>query len=126
MPRASAPFHKDCHWRDVLAFTWRLTPVAGRDDVATRLAEQKRTAACGFHLPTGRKPPRNVKRLGSDSVGAIFKFKTAFGRGAGIISLSPAWDASDAMKAWLISTTLVKDYYDFAATSHTPSRRLRP
>ena len=105
--RIAALFHEDCHWQDVLAFTWHLTPVAGRDDVATRLAaEQERTAARGFHLPAGRKPPRNVKRLGIDSVEAIFEFKTAFGRGAGIIRLAPASDAGDAMKAWLISTTL--------------------
>ena len=105
--RIGALFHEDCHWRDVLAFTWNLTPVAGRDDVATRIAaEQERTAARGFHLPADRKPPRNVKRLGIDSVEAIFEFRTAFGRGAGIIRLSPASDDVDAMKAWLISTTL--------------------
>ena len=24
-------FHQDCHWRDILAFTWHLTSVEGRD-----------------------------------------------------------------------------------------------
>jgi cation diffusion facilitator CzcD-associated flavoprotein CzcO len=102
-----ALFHPDCHWRDVLAFTWHVTPVAGRDNVATRLvAEQQRTGAHGFQLPAGRRQPRQVKRLGIDSVEAIFEFKTAIGRGAGIIRLSPASDAGDDMKAWLLSTTL--------------------
>jgi cation diffusion facilitator CzcD-associated flavoprotein CzcO len=102
-----ALFHQDCHWRDVLAFTWHLTPVAGRDDVATRLAaEQEPTGAHGFHLPAGRRPPRTVKRLGIDSVEAIFEYKTADGRGAGIVRLSPAPDSGGAMKAWLLSTTL--------------------
>jgi cation diffusion facilitator CzcD-associated flavoprotein CzcO len=102
-----ALFHQDCHWRDILAFTWHMTPVEGRNNVATRLAaEQERTGAHGFYLPPGRKPPRKVKRLGIDSVEAIFEFKTADGRGAGIIRLSPAPDAGDEMKAWLISTTL--------------------
>jgi hypothetical protein len=97
-------FHQDCHWHDILAFTWHITPVAGRDNVAARLAaEQQRTAAHGFHLPAGRKPPREVKRLGIDSIEAIFEFATADGRGAGIIRLSPS---SDTMKAWLFSTTL--------------------
>ena len=105
--RIGALFHQDCHWHDILAFTWHLTPVEGMDNVATRLAaEQARTAAHGFHLPPGRKPPRRVKRLGIDSVEAIFEFKTADGRGAGIIRLSPAQDACGAMKAWLLSTTL--------------------
>ena len=104
--RIGTLFHQDCHWHDILAFTWHLTPLAGRDTVAARLAaEQARTGAHGFHLPPGRKPPRQVKRLGIDSIEAIFEFKTADGRGAGIIRLSPA-DESGAMQAWLLSTTL--------------------
>ncbi len=102
-----ALFHDDCHWRDVLAFTWHITPVAGREAVADRLAaEQGRTGAHGFHLPTGRKPPRNVRRLGIESIEAIFEFKTEVGRGAGILRLSQGPDAGDEMKAWLLSTTL--------------------
>jgi putative flavoprotein involved in K+ transport len=105
--RIGALFHADSHWRDILAFTWHLTSVAGRDSIAVRLAaEQARTAAQGFHLPDGRKPPRQVKRLGVDSIEAIFEFTTADGRGAGLIRLSPTPDGDGAMKAWLISTTL--------------------
>ena len=105
--RIGALFHEDSHWRDILAFTWHLTAVEGRNDIATRLAgEQQRTGAHGFHLPAGRKPPRKVKRLGIDSIEAIFEFKTVDGRGAGIIRLSPAPAAGDEMKAWLLSTTL--------------------
>jgi len=100
-------FQPDSHWHDILAFTWHLTPVAGRDDIAARLAaEQERTAARGFHLPQGRRPPRQVRRLGIDSVEAIFEFSTVDGSGAGIIRLSPALDGGEEMKAWLLSTTL--------------------
>jgi len=105
--RIGTLFHAECHWRDVLAFTWHVTPLEGRDNVAARLAaEQARTAAHGFHVPEGRKPPRTVKRLGIDSIEAIFEFKTADGRGAGIIRLSPEAGAGGTMKAWLLSTTL--------------------
>jgi cation diffusion facilitator CzcD-associated flavoprotein CzcO len=105
--RIGALFRHDCHWRDILAFTWHLTPVAGRDNVAGRLAaEQQRTGARGFHLPPGRKPPREVKRLGIDSIEAIFEFKTVDGRGAGILRLAPAAGDGNAMQAWLLSTTL--------------------
>lgn len=105
--RIRALFHRDCHWRDILAFTWHLTPLEGRDTVAERLAaEQEHTGANGFHVPPGRKPPRFVKRLGIESVEAIFEFKTVQGDGAGIIRLSPASDADKEMKAWLLSTTL--------------------
>jgi putative flavoprotein involved in K+ transport len=105
--RIGALFHADSHWRDALAFTWHLTSTAGRDSIAAQLAEaQARTVSHGFHLPRGRRPPRQVKRLGIDSIEAIFEFTTAEGRGAGIIRLSPTPEGGDAMKAWLLSTTL--------------------
>jgi len=105
--RIGAMFHQDSHWRDVLAFTWHFTPVEGRDKIAARLAtEQGHIAAHRFGLPAGRKPPRNVRRLGIDCVEAIFEFTTAVGRGAGIIRLSSTPDDDGEMKAWLLSTTL--------------------
>lgn len=105
--KIGALLHEDCHWRDVLAFTWHLTPMEGRDSVATRLAlEQERTRAHGFHLPPGRKPPRKVRRIGVECIEAIFEFTTAEGRGAGIFRLSPVSGNPDEMKAWLILTTL--------------------
>jgi putative flavoprotein involved in K+ transport len=105
--RIAELFHEDSHWRDILAFTWHLTPVEGRDALAERLAaEQAHTGSHGFHLPAGRKPPRNVRRLGIDCVEAIFEFTTAEGQGAGIVRLSPTPDGAEDLKAWLISTTL--------------------
>ncbi|WP_149538252.1 flavin-containing monooxygenase [Siccirubricoccus phaeus] len=104
--RIGALFHEDSHWRDVLAFTWYMTPVSGRDGIAQRLAaEQARAAAHGFHLPRERRAPRRVTRLGIDSIEAIFEFSTAEGRGAGIVRLSTAGEG-EAMKAWHLSTTL--------------------
>ena len=102
-----ALFHPDCHWRDILAFTWHITPVEGLDEVSTRLAtEQAVTGAHGFHLPAGRRPPRQVKRLGIDSIEAIFEFETVLGRGAGIVRLSEGLDGAEEMKAWHLLTTL--------------------
>lgn len=103
--KIAALFHVDCHWRDILAFTWNLSSAQGPDAIAARLAaEQQRTTAHGFHLPPGRREPRTKTRLGVDSIEAIFAFNTTDGRGAGIIRLSA--DANGAMKAWLLSTTL--------------------
>ncbi len=105
--KIGALFHDDCHWRDVLAFTWHFTAVEGRENVAARLAaQQEHAAAHGFHLPPARKPPRKVRRVGTECIEAIFEFTTAEGRGAGIFRLSPATDGADDPKAWLISTTL--------------------
>ena len=103
--KIAALFHVDCHWRDILAFTWNLSSAQGPDAIAARLAaEQQRTTAHGFHVPPGRREPRIKTRLGVDSIEAIFAFNTTDGRGAGIIRLSA--DANGAMKAWLLSTTL--------------------
>ena len=100
-------FHDDCHWRDILAFTWDLSAARGRESVAAGLAEKQADAqAHGFHLPPGRKPPRDVKRLGHDSIEAIFEFKTAVGRGSGIVRLSPVDGSPGELKAWHVSTTL--------------------
>ncbi|MBK1658420.1 NAD(P)/FAD-dependent oxidoreductase [Paracraurococcus ruber] len=104
--RIGALFHADSHWRDVLAFTWTYASAAGRDAIAARLAAgQATTAARGFHLPPGRRPPRQVTRLGTPSIEAIFAFATAEGRGAGLLRLSPA-ENGEGMQAWLLSTTL--------------------
>lgn len=103
--RIAGLFHEESHWRDILAFTWYYTPVAGSHDIATRLAaEQSRVGARDFQLPEGRRAPRYVKRVGVESIEAIFEFSTAVGRGAGIFRLAP--DAGGTLKAWQISTTL--------------------
>ncbi len=102
-----ALFHQDCHWRDVLAFTWHLSSAQGPDDVSTRLmAEQNRVGAHGFHVPGGRKPPRIVRRLGIRSIEAIFEFSTKIGHGAGLLRLSPPPGGGEEPRAWLLSTAL--------------------
>ena len=107
--RLSSLFHADCHWRDVLAFTWHLSSATGREAVADGLAEgQRRADARDFHLPRDRRAPRRMTRLGIDCVEAIFEFETGVGRGAGVVRLSA--DDSDGrdgeMRAWLVSTVL--------------------
>ena len=103
----TALFCVDCHWRDILAFTWNFTAVAGREKVAARLcAAQERTQAQGFHLPSGRRAPRLVKRMGIDSIEAIFEFQTADGGGSGVVRLATDGDDEGGPRAWLISTSL--------------------
>ena len=104
--RISALFHADCHWRDVLAFTWHLSSAHGDAVGAALAAEQARVGAHSFHLPRDRRPPLRVTRLGIDSVEALFEFETALGRGAGLIRLSPTPDGDGEMRAWLLSTIL--------------------
>lgn len=99
----------DGNWRDVLAFTWHLTPCVGASDIAKALTErQPAVQARGFFLNVERTPPRRVKRLGRECIEAIFYFETKVGRGEGVLRLTPASDGGGAVghKAWVLSTSL--------------------
>ena len=100
-------FQPECHWRDILAFTWHLTPTYGRDEIATGLiARQQATKASGFRIDPDRTAPRRARRLGVDVVEAIFAFETAVGRGNGILRLTADASGGDTMRAWVFSTNL--------------------
>ncbi len=100
-----ALFHADGYWRDVLAFTWDITTVHGRDAIASALqAQAARTAASGFTLAQNRTPPRQVTRAGTRAIEAIFRFETGAGRGSGVVRLVA--DAGEDVKAWTLLTAL--------------------
>jgi hypothetical protein len=102
-------FEAHSHWRDVLAFTWHITPQAGAKQIARDVvARQSVVKAQGFEISATRTPRRHVKRVGRECIEAIFCFKTAVGRGEGVLRLVPDPHAGGAAghKAWLISTSL--------------------
>ena len=81
-------FAPECHWRDLLAFTWSITPCAGADAIAALVvAKQAATRARGFAIAQGRTPPRRVKRAGIDVIEGIFQYETEIGRGFGVVRL---------------------------------------
>jgi thioredoxin reductase len=95
-------FHRDCHWRDVLALTWRINTFSGSDAVASALKRYgARTKPIGLRIDRDRTAPRTVTRAGADAVEAIFRFETADGRGSGVLRLRP-----DTPKAWTLLTAL--------------------
>ena len=99
-------FHEDAHWRDVLAFSWRLRTVSGAASIAESLRRQARaTRASGFRTDPERTAPRHATRAGTKCVEAIFRFDTAIGRGSGVLRFRAA-DAGDAPRAWTLLTTL--------------------
>src|SRR5690554_876790 len=60
-------FAPDSHWRDLLAFTWHITPCAGNEEIAALMvSKQAATQARGFAIAEGRTPPRRVQRAGID------------------------------------------------------------
>jgi putative flavoprotein involved in K+ transport len=98
-----ALFVEDSHWRDLLAFTWNVTPTNTREEiVSTLLREQPRVQARSFRIAEGHTPPRRVKRTGVEVIEAIIQFKTATGRCLGVLRLP----AAKPEKAWVLSTSL--------------------
>ncbi|MCB1742818.1 MAG: NAD(P)/FAD-dependent oxidoreductase [Gammaproteobacteria bacterium] len=102
-------FEADGNWRDVLAFTWHLSPQVGAERIAEGLvARQPAVQARDFQIDPDRAPPRRVKRLGRDCIEAIYRFRTRVGRGAGALRLTASDDGDGPAghKAWVISTSL--------------------
>src|SRR5690242_20209990 len=96
-------FAPDAHFRDLMAFTWSITPRQGADDIAALMAAQQRaTKARGFAIAEGRTSPRRVQRAGIDVIEGIFKFETDLGRGFGVVRLL----ASNPSKAFQLMTSL--------------------
>ena len=96
-------FEDDSHWRDLVAFTWHLSPCAGAADIAIGLTNaQGSIKASGFTIDPNRTPPRRAKRLGRDVIEAFFVFETELGRGNGVVRLLDDTNA----RAWNFLTTL--------------------
>ena len=96
-------FAPEGHWRDLVAFTWSITPCQGADAIAALMvAKQAAARAHGFAIAEGRTPPRRVQRAGIDVIEGIFRFETAVGRGFGVVRLP----AAEPSKAFQVMTGL--------------------
>ncbi|MBT2336625.1 NAD(P)/FAD-dependent oxidoreductase [Variovorax paradoxus] len=92
----------ECHWRDMLAFTWDITPREGKVAIVHELLQRQNHAKAGsFTIAKDSTPPRRVKRIGVDVIEAIFSFETATGRGKGVVRL-----LIGEPKAWILMTAL--------------------
>lgn len=99
----AASFAPDSHWRDLVAFTWSITPHRGAEPIAAALVQaQSATQSRAFVRPERRAPPRRVRRLGKDVIEAIFEFETGVGRASGVVRLL----AEQPTQAWVLLTSL--------------------
>lgn len=99
----AALFAPECHYRDMLAFSWTFHPLQGQEAIGGFLATaQRTTGAHGFALAEDRTPPRIVRRLGIEVCEAIFRFETELGRGFGVVRLPTATPT----QAWVLMTSL--------------------
>ncbi len=102
--RIAALFAEECHWRDILAFTWDLRTTSGGAAIALRMAESlARMAPRGFTLAAGRTLPRRVVRAGVEAIEAIFAFETSVGPCNGVVRLV---SEGAEKRAWTLLTTL--------------------
>ena len=93
----------DVHWRDLMAFTWTITPHDTLDFTVTDFIRcQKEVNARNFTLSEERTAPRRVMRHGVASIEAFFAFETNAGRCTGIVRLV----ADHPEKAWVLATSL--------------------
>jgi len=100
-------FHPDSYWRDVLALSWKIQTLNGRDAILKALPPLARSMVpTGFVVDPDRAAPRKVMRAGTDAIEAIFKFETKVGRGSGIIRLIPDEADGNRLKAWTLLTEL--------------------
>ena len=91
--RAVAKFATDSFWRDLVAFTWNIKTVEGRDQIAGMLGERLAdTDPSGFRT-------REPAVADGDVTSAFIEFDTAVGRGAGHLRLK-------GDQAWTLLTTL--------------------
>ena len=58
-------FHDDCHWRDLLAFTWHIQTVSGIDKIKNALKfHNSNVKPSGFKVDSHRTAPRIVVSCG--------------------------------------------------------------
>ena len=77
-------FLDDSHWRDVLALSWHIETIAGRDDIAAGLSSGAETAGMStLQIERTPVPPRTATRVGTEVIEAFFTFTTSGGPGSG-------------------------------------------
>jgi len=102
--RIAALFAEDCHWRDILAFTWDLRTTSGATAIADRMVSTlARMAPCGLALAAGRTKPRRATRAGVDAIEVIFAFETSVGPCSGVVRLV---SEGGETRAWTLMTAL--------------------
>src|SRR5689334_4826294 len=93
IPRVAEKFAVDSFWRDLVAFTWNIKTVEGRDEIADMLGE--RLAG----TDPSRFATREAPTQDGDVTSAFIEFETAVGRGTGHLRLK-------GDQAWTLLTAL--------------------
>ncbi|MDC3088527.1 NAD(P)/FAD-dependent oxidoreductase [Alphaproteobacteria bacterium] len=100
-------FFEDCHWRDILALTWRIQTTSGKQNIIPKLYDKVLdVTATDFTIDPQRTQPREVIRAGKNVIEVILKFKTKFGHCEGVVRLYEDLEVPRMFKAWSFLTAL--------------------
>jgi putative flavoprotein involved in K+ transport len=90
-------FQDDCHWRDLVSFTWNIKTVEGKEQVADMLSHQLATTKpSGWKIAEGEVPTED-----GGVTTAWMEFETDVARGYGLLRLKGG-------KIWTLLTTMVE------------------
>ena len=100
-------FFEDCHWRDILALTWQIQTISGKQNIIPKLYDKVLdVTARDFTIDPQRTQPREVIRAGKNVIEVILKFKTKFGHCEGVVRLYEDLKVPRMFKAWSFLTAL--------------------
>ena len=100
-------FHKDSHWRDLVAFTWQIITFSDIQNIEKEFLKCiSNQNISKFSIDLNRTKPRKVKRGGKTTIEAILTFSTKFGIGESVIRLTSEKGNNGRYKCWSLLTSL--------------------
>ena len=100
-------FLDDCHWRDLLALTWKIQTLSGKNNVINKIYESVlNVQAKDFLVDKNRAQPREVSRADKTVIEVILTFENKFGKCEGIVRLYNDEQENRKLKAWSLLTAL--------------------
>ena len=100
-------FLDDCHWRDLLALTWKIQTLSGKNNVINKIYESVlNVQAKDFLVDKNRAQPREVSRADKIVIEVILTFENKFGKCEGIVRLYNDEQENRKLKAWSLLTAL--------------------
>ena len=94
-------------WRDLLAFTWHVQTMSGKQEILHTLQQTTPKAKpSGLSLAEERTPPRVIDRADTICIEAFIKLDTVWGPASGILRLVADEDGPNSLKAWVLMTSL--------------------
>ena len=102
-----ALFLSQSYWRDVLALTSNIQTLCGAGIISDAISKWSKDAGLSnIQVELADMPPRQVTRVGTETIEAFFIFDTSIGRGRGIVRLCPDSADGERYKAWTFLTAL--------------------